>query len=380
MKILLLSELYLPIINGVVTSTSTLCKALEDEGHEVKVLSLANKQLIKENTFYNEAFSLEAIYPNAFATLKLDKQIYKEIITWNPDILHTQSEFSTMLFAKKIAKKLNIPIVHTYHTSYEDYVHYLFLPKILGKKLVASLLKKLLKNVTHIITPTKKIRKMLKLYGIKNTISVIPTGIELDFPILAQNKKNKLKQELGISEEKKILLFLGRIAKEKNIESLIEYIAQIKNENYFLLIAGDGPHRQELEKKAKELKIQERVLFAGMIPREKVYTYYQLADVFVSASTSETQGLTYIEALANARPLLCQYDTCLDNVLIPHKNGYFFKNFEEFENRANELFEESRYVKMQTFAKESVQHLSKKNFAKSVLDVYERAIKKKKSA
>ncbi len=371
MKILLLTELYLPVINGVVTSTSTLCNALQELGHDVRVLSLASRQLIQDNIYYNKAYSANFIYPNAFFSLFLDKNIYKEILAWNPDILHTQSEFSTLNFAKQISKKLHIPIVHTYHTSYEDYTHYFLMPKEKGKKLVAHALRKRLEPLSHIIAPSLKIKNMLEEYAINKDISIIPTGINLDFPIFTQEERNKLKRDMGIASGKKIFLFLGRLAKEKNVDILLEYMAKTKHEDWFLLIAGNGPHKGQLEKKAKELNVLEKIHFTGMVERENVYKYYQLADVFVSASTSETQGLTYIEALANSLPLLCKYDTCLDNVLIPNKNGCFFNSFEDFEENAFSLFQQIKEKKVKAEAFKSVKHYSKQEFAKQILKVYE---------
>ncbi len=379
MKILLLSELYLPIINGVVTSTSTLSKALCDLGHEVRVLSLEKKKCIRDNIYYNSALCVDKIYPDAYVSLKLDEEIFQDICAWQPDILHTQSEFTTMLFAKKIAKKLNIPIVHTYHTSYEDYTHYIFLPKNIGKAFVAFMLRKILNPVAHIIAPTKKIKDMLLDYNIKKEITTVPTGIDINFPLASEEELAKLRKSLSIEKEKKIFLSLGRIAKEKNIDCLLEYIAQSQKPDWILVIAGGGPYLDALKQRAKALNIEEKVRFTGMIVRDEIYKYYQFADIFISASTSETQGLTYIEALANARPLLCKYDTCLDDVLIPEKNGYFFNSYAEFCVNAIRILNQENNLSLKSFAKTSVTKFSTQIFAKSIEEVYRNSIENMKS-
>ena len=127
-----------------------------------------------------------------------------------------------------------------------------------------------------------------------------------------------------------VLISLGRLGTEKSLDELINrFAAAVKmRDDFVLLIVGDGPARAELEKQAKELGIANRVIFTGMVPPEKVHEYYQLGDIFVSASTSETQGLTYVEAAANRLPLLCKQDLCLRNVLLPGENGYEFTNEE----------------------------------------------------
>ncbi len=374
MKILLVTELYLPLINGVVTSTSTLCDALKERGHDVRVLTLSKQKSFENSVYCNKAMSIDKIYPDAYVSFSFDKEFYASILEWKPDIIHTQSEFTTMLFAKKIAKALSVPIVHTYHTSYEDYTHYIFLPKSMGKSFVAFVLGFILKPIKHIIAPTEKIQTMLIEYGFKTPISIIPTGIRLNFPILDTSEKQALKKSLNIGDEKKIFLSLGRIAKEKNIDCLLEYFAKPVDDSWLLLIAGGGPYLEDLQKKVKELKIEDKVRFTGMIPREEVYKYYQLGDIFTSASTSETQGLTYIEALANSTPLLCKYDICLDDVLLPDRNGFFFTTFEEFTANAHKLLESINHSNIKECAKESVQKYSTQNFAQSVENVYLKAI------
>lgn len=373
MKILLTSELYTPLINGVVTSTSTLCKALIERGHDVRVLTLSAKKekYFENNIYYNSAFSADFIYPHASFAFSLDSEYYKDILAWGPDIIHTQSEFSTYNFAKKIAKVLNIPLVHTYHTSYEDYTHYIFIPKKYAPSFTAFCLKHTLKASKAIIAPTGKIKTMLENYGIRQDISIIPTGIDLKEQYTTLEERLALKKEIGLNVEKKVLLSLGRIAKEKNIETLIEYMALFKEDTYQLLIVGGGPDKERLEKKVQALGIRDKVFFTGMVSPAETYKYYQLGDIFVCASTSETQGLTYIEALSHKLPLLCVYDICLENVLIPEENGYLFTCFEDFEANAKKIVDAtSKSNDMQEKARQIAEKYSISVFAEKVEKVY----------
>ncbi len=377
MRILLVSDLYLPIINGVVTSTAILAESLLARGHEVRVLSLSQigKTNVQGTIYYNSAFSIDRIYPNSYASFSFDAQIFQDICNWKPDIIHTQSEFSTYTFAKKIAKKLNVPMVHTYHTFYEDYTHYILIPKIVAKPLVALWLRKLMTPVSDIIVPTNKIKVALDGYNIKQPLHIIPTGIDLNFPTLTDKEKLSIKEALNISDDKKIFISLGRVAKEKGIEEILQYLSQMNSDKWILIIAGDGPNKKNLERLVNQLNLEDKVRFIGMIARDKIYKYYQLADIFVSASTSETQGLTYIEALANGKPLLCRYDTCLDNVLIPEKTGYFFNNFEEFSEYAEKLVKENlNSENMKKDIKLVADNYSKEKFAEQVEEIYKKII------
>src|SRR5699024_4227719 len=234
----------------------------------------------------------------------VNRLIYQNIIEWQPDIIHSHCEFSTFKMAEDIAEHLNIPIVHTYHTIYEDYTHYFSPNKKIGEKIVSYFSRRILNQTELVIAPTEKVKQLLNKYQVDTPIDVIPTGIDTDQFKQEVNKEKllQLKQKLGILEQDRVLLFIGRIAKEKNIEELVRYLSKMKAPHIKLLICGDGPFREELEGFINELHLSEQVIFTGMICPQEIATYYQLGDIFINASTSETQGLTYIEALLSGLP------------------------------------------------------------------------------
>lgn len=286
--------------------------------------------------------------------------------------MNSQCEFSTFLPAKKIAKNLHIPLIHTYHTVYEDYTHYFSTNIVLGKTVVKKLTKSILGKTDCVIAPTEKIRKMLVNYGVNQPIEVIPTGIELEKykKITDEHDLISLKKELNIPQGTLILLFVGRLADEKNIDELLRYSALL-NRNSMLLIVGDGPEKVRLEKLVLELGIAGRVRFVGMICPDEVSKYYHAADLFVSASTSETQGLTYIEALASGLPLLCRKDSCLEDILKNGVNGYQYTDFQSFfrfiEKEANnpsilKLLKNNASIEVQSYSTDS--------FTDHILSVY----------
>lgn len=379
MKILLATDLYKPAVNGVVTSTVSLKRSLENLGHEVRVLTLSEIDYIDmdQDVYAISSMNVNKIYPGARVRFFRDRSIIKEIINWKPDIIHTQSEFSTFQMAKYITHFLPIPIVHTYHTVYEDYTHYFSPSKKTGRKIVSVFTKKRLNDAEEVIVPTDKVARLLKGYEVEQPISVIPTGIELDkFQKPVDDKKlTELRSRYNIPQNAFLLVSLGRLGKEKNIEELLYFLSMIKLKPYFLIV-GDGPNNYQLREYAKELGVDKHVIFTGMIDPKEVPIYYQVADLFISASTSETQGLTYIEALASGLPALCREDESIENVIIDGKNGYQYRSFKEFESCLYTLIKDCEaYKDMAKFAKEfALENYSSAAFGEQVYEVYERAL------
>ena len=379
MKILITTDWYNTAINGVVTSVINLENELRNKGHEVKILTLSEDfhPRCEGNVYYVPSINMNKIYPNARASIFLHKEYIEEIIMCNPDIVHSQCEFTTFIYAKKIAETLDIPIVHTYHTIYEDYTHYISPSKTIGRKAVATLSKKILRNVQAVIAPTEKVSNLLKEYGVEREVYTIPTGIDLKkFNITLSNKqKEKMKKEFGIPENNVILLSVGRLAKEKKIDEIIKYINMIKRENISMLIVGDGPYRNKLEKEVQELNLGNKVIFAGMISPEEVPSYYQLGDIFISASNSETQGLTYLEALASGLPSVCKSDPCIKDVIINGYNGFQYDSFESFENHINYINDNKEiYGSLSENARLTAEKYTTGLFADKVESLYERVI------
>lgn len=380
MKILLSTECYAPVINGVVTSVMNLEKELMELGHEVKILTLSTtkQSYRKDHVTYIRSLGAGKLYPGARFTLRTDNEFIEELIDWQPDIIHSQCEFSTFLMARQIAKKVQIPMVHTYHTVYEDYTHYFSPNKKWGKAMVAIFTRKVLKNTEYVIAPTNKVRSLLHEYGVNRPILVIPTGINLNkisIPI-GDYEKQILRKQIGIPDHHRVLLFVGRLAKEKNIEEIILYLSKMDLEDVALLIVGDGPNRESLEQYAKKLGIINHIHFVGMVSPNEISSYYQLGDVFVSASNSETQGLTYVEALANGVPALCRKDACLDEVIKDGVNGWQYSIFEEFAEKLHDILSQNdQYQRLSNHARAgAISNYSSVAFARKVEQIYQHAI------
>ncbi len=348
MKILITTDLFRPSVNGVVTSVVNLTKGLEAKGHEVRILTLSpdHHSFTKDNVCYIGSVDTGRIYPGTHFRIHRPKQFIKELITWHPDVVHSQCELSTFSIARRIANACRSPLIHTYHTVYEDYTHYFCPVRSLGKHLVSVFSRHILDQTDAVIAPSQKVAGLLAQYGVHTSVSVIPTGIDLgrfssDGPERAGNKDSDLLPGMAFRNTETLkLIFVGRLAKEKNIPELLDLIAFCRDLPIGLIIVGDGPERASLIKHCEQLKITNSVIFTGMVSPENVGRYYSLGDVFVNSSNSETQGLTYIEALASGLPLLCKKDTCLDGVIKDGQNGWQYESPADFRTHLSELLDD----------------------------------------
>ena len=389
MKVLITTDLYVTETNGVVTSVRNLWEELTKRGHEVRILTLSgNRKSHKEgHVYYIKSIPFGVVYPDVRMPISYRNELIQELIDWKPDVIHSQCEFFSFQFARRIAKKTGAPLVHTYHTLYEQYVPYLIptktLRKRLGKKLskrmVATLSRKRLKHVDTVIAPTRKVEHSLRQYGLPNEIRVIPTGISIDkyqYRMPAEERARR-RQELGIPEDHQVLLNLGRLGTEKNLGELMTLFSVLLTQNPKLtfLIVGDGPAKADLEQQARDLGVADHVIFTGMVEPSEVQNYYQLGDVFVSASTSETQGLTYIEAAANGLPLVCREDPCLDDVIEEGVNGYEYTASEEFIQEISSVLQDPHWRDSAGHSSEEIAATFDKScFAEKVEDIYEQAL------
>lgn len=382
MKILITADCYTPTINGVVTSILNLETELRRLGHDVKILCPSENfhSSESENVYRIGSVGVGRIYSGARAALRISQSHLQKLIDWKPDIIHSQSEFSSFIMAKRIAAEVNCPIVHTYHTVYENYTHY-FSPSItLGRKAVIVMTKRILRHTKAVIAPSQKIERLLKDYGIEQPIKVIPTGLRLKkfSDEISVNIINELKAKLGIPLKSRVLITVGRAAKEKNIDELIRYFTRLDIENTVFVIVGGGPYLDALKDLAYAENISDKMIFTGAVEPENIAAYYRLGDIFLSASQSETQGLTYIEALASGLPAVCRRDDCLNDVITNGKNGGQYTDFKEFSELIRTfLFNDELYKSMSENAVQTAQKYSAEKFAKDVETVYMEILEKR---
>lgn len=376
MKVLITTDLFSPSVNGVVTSVANLREGLERRGHEVRVLTLSpdTHSYIWNNNYYISSINISWFYPDTRLKLLPSHRILKELIEWHPDVVHSQCEFSTYSYARKIAAECNAPLIHTYHTVYEDYTHYFCPIRSLGKALVAKFTRDKLEHTDCVIAPSAKVSTLLHGYHVNKPTEVVPTGIDVErFAAIPSREWIEDKKALyRLRDDELTLLFIGRLAKEKNVEELLEMLKENPDLPVRLLIVGDGPDREELAEICRNSSVlRDRVVFAGMAAPSEVNYYYHLGDCFVNASTSETQGLTYIEAMAAGLPLLCRKDACLDGIVAEGKTGWQYENSRQFADAVRKLYRDRKLLETMSENAQSVSEgFSKRMFATKVENVY----------
>lgn len=388
MKVALFSDTFPPEINGVATATNTLFQALKAQGHTVYVVTTnpySNQTTFHNNILRVPGITLKRIYNYklaGFINLKARKVIKK----MNLDLIHVQTEAGIGIMGRLIASKYHIPLVYTYHTMYYDYTYYVTKGAFdqTAKSLVKKFSKIMCDTSAEFTTPSYKTKDSLRSYGVNKYINVVPNGIDLsrfEEDRIDKNFIADFKQKYNL-ENKYILLSLGRVAKEKSIDVIIngysEYLKTNPSLDTVLLIVGDGPCREELEQQCKNLNIEKNCIFVGKVPYEQVPFFYYMADLYLAASITETQGLTFIESIASKTLVLCRFDENLQEVIEDGKTGFFFKDNKTFVEKLlfiMNMKEEDR-KKIIEYAYERNKRYSMETFASRMEEVYNRALKK----
>ena len=391
MKIALFTDTYTPEINGVASSCRTLRDVLVKYGHEVLVVTtnpFNNKVFLDEdNTVRVPGIEIKKLYNYRLAGL-YNSEAMKFVRRFNPDIIHTQTEYGIGLFARTAADQLKVPLVYTYHTMYEDYTYYItggYFDRV-AKNVFRVLTRGLVSGADEFITPSSKTKDYMRQIGVDSYINVIPTGIDFKkfFPEnLPKGIKQELRKKYNISPNTFTLLSLGRIAQEKSIDYSIkcfEYFLKKHPEvDTKMIITGKGPAEDELKAYVKEHNLEKNVIFTGPCSPSEVQNYYSLGDAFISSSLSETQGLTYMEAMAAHLYVLARYDHNLIDVIQDEDTGFFFENEEEFSDKFFEAYKlhKNKDTKMLDKAIKGIDQYSIDTFYNNIIKAYNHALKQK---
>lgn len=385
MRIGLFTDTYTPDINGVVSSIVTLQRELEKNGHDVYVITNHKAMTMKKegNVLRLPGLELKWLYGYKLST-PYHFSARDEIKNMHLDVIHVHTEFGVGMFGRIVAKYLNIPVVTTYHTMYEDYTHYVNRFEIdevdkVTKKVVSTFSRSISDSAQAVISPSEKTKETLLKYGVKTPIYVIPTGLNFDkfHPDNIDPKQvQAIREQYGIHEDERLIVFVGRIAQEKSIEIPIEGFRYVKDPKIKLMIVGGGPQLEELQEMVKRYHLEKQVIFTDKKLPEEVPAYYACADCFVSASLTETQGMTYIEALACGLPVFARYDDVLKDLVIEEDSGFLFETPQEFADKLTDFMHRSDEER-KAFSKRALEKIVKydsKVFYSKVLSVYYQAI------
>lgn len=392
MRIGLFTDTYLPNINGVATSVNQLEVELIKHGHTVFIITSSNesKVTVEKNIIRVPGVQLRKLYGYSFSGI-YSFFAARFIRKLNLDVIHVHTEYGVGIFGRLMATQLKLPLVYTYHTMMEDYTHY-FTKATLGrferqvKKFLISSSKFFADKCTELIVPSTKTYKAMKRYGVTNHINVIPTGIDISkysTENIDENEVKAIKKKYGLNKNDFVAIFVGRLAPEKSVDMIIETFKMLKEQrinDIKLLIVGDGPAYDDLAKKVNEYKLKRTVKLVGSVSNEDIPAYYHSAEVFVSTSITETQGLTFIEAMASHLPIVCRYDDNLKNIIDDHKNGFFIENEQEMAEKLIDLadMKVDDYNRLSNNARLKAQDFSSTIFYEKVIIVYENAIRNKR--
>lgn len=378
MNIGLFTDTYYPQVSGVATSISILRDTLEAMGHQVYIFT-SNDPKVSRNVYERNIFRFPSFPFTGFPDRRLAYsgalhavQIAKEL---NLDIVHTQTEFSMGLMGKFVAFSLKIPAIHTYHTMYQDYLHYVANGKLIGPRTVKTAVRNYLKNMEGVVAPSQLVYETMVAYGVTAPIRVIPTGVNVHHNV-TEAQTQELRQQLGLTTDTPVALSLGRLAFEKNIEDTIDAFQAVLTQNAAakLVIAGDGPARQTLTDHVQALGITDNVMFTGMIEHDDVPRYYAMADVFVSSSQSESQGLTYLEALTAHTPIVVMNSPYVKDLITDSSIGVGLDDVDELAVALLPYLNKTAQVGDLSKRDAKINEVSAEHFGAEMLKFYETVI------
>lgn len=303
MKILFISDVYFPRINGVSTSIETFRRNLRALGHTVHLIAPDYQSPSPDETDIVRVparaipFDPEDRLMSYSGVMKDLDRLRRE----QYDIIHIQTPFVAHYLGTKLSKLLDIPCVETYHTFFEEYLyHYIpLIPKKVMRFVAQRFSRHQGNSLNGMIVPSHPMLQVLKNYGITTHAEVIPTGIEP--ASFVQGDRASFRKNYNIPQERPMLLFVGRVAHEKNIGFLLKVLGEVRKEisDVLFVIAGEGPARESLQQESKALGLDDNIMFIGYLDRNtELNSCYRSADIFVFSSRTETQGLVLLEAMA----------------------------------------------------------------------------------
>ncbi|WP_071131391.1 glycosyltransferase family 4 protein [Enterococcus timonensis] len=378
MKIGLFTDTYFPQVSGVATSIKTLKEALESRGHQVYIFTTTDPNVLEQE---KDIIRMPSV---PFVSFKDRRIVVRGMLSayyiakeLGLEMIHTQTEFGCGILGKMVAHQMKIPCVHTYHTMYEDYLHYIAKGKIFRPSHVKLLSRFFSHHLSGLVCPSMRVVETLQKYGVSTPLRVIPTGINLQKFSKDQVEEAaivELRQRYGYTKDTILLLSLSRLSYEKNIQEVLHGFTEIIKEipEARLLIAGNGPYVEELNELTQKLGLEDVVTFAGEVNQEIVPVYYRAADYFVSCSTSESQGLTYTEAMASSTQCVVCGNEYIDSLFDHPSFGQTFKQPEEFAESFLSYYQ-SKQIKDSQLLAEKLYSLSSEKFAEDILEFYDAA-------
>ncbi|NPV91441.1 MAG: glycosyltransferase family 4 protein [Firmicutes bacterium] len=380
MRIGIFSDSYKPYISGVVISIENTVRELKEMGHEVYIFAPRYPEATEDEPGIFRFRSFRSPTNNDFSVaIPISLKMGSIIKGLDLDLIHVHSPFLLGRLGAVQARRMGIPLVFTYHTLYEQYVHYVPLQQDLTRRLTVQITRYFCNQCDTVITPTSKVKQILDDYGVKSPIEVLPTGIDLDR--FKNGDRQWLRKKFGLSQGDKVLLFVGRLSKEKNLEFLIRAFTRIAGlPDVYLVLVAQGPEEDALKELVRDLGLGDRVIFAGRMVDDDLVNSYYGADLFVFPSVTETQGLVVVEAMATGLPVVAldafgvseMVDNGINGILTDH-------DLECFSSAVITLLrDEQMWKQMSENALKKAELLSAPVITSQLVEIYQRLINSKK--
>ncbi len=302
MRIALITDVYKPVINGVVNHVSLLKKYYEQWGEQVWLFvpGSQDEEDDEPNVVRIPGIPIaDTGYHLSFTIDQRSRELLKQM-----EVIHVHHPFISGSIGLSFSLRYRIPLIFTNHTRYDLYVQqYLpLLPEALSETALQAYFQLFSQRCAAIIAPSESVARVMQEWGVQGKVRVIPNGVELD--LFAEVSPTFSRSDLGISEQAVVGIYVGRMSGEKSVDRLIRLTPYILEEapQFHLLLVGGGPKIDDYRETVEQLEIQDHVTFTGPVPYEKTPEYYRISDFFVSASVTEVHPLTFIEAAASGLP------------------------------------------------------------------------------
>ena len=387
MNILFISDVFFPRVNGVSTSINTFATELRALGHQVTLIAPSYSDEDKQEEWIVRVPSHMIYFDPEDRLMNFGK--LKALLPWvrdrHFDVIHIHTPFTAHYVGIHFGKKLDIPVVETYHTFFEDYLHHYlpFIPQFISRKLARTISRRQCNAVDGIVSPSKPMLDVLKQYGIKTPSEVVATGLDDSSFANVDGEHFRISHDIPLTQP--MLLFVGRVAHEKNINFLLEmHVKLIRNHpDALLVITGEGPAKESIKHSMVRLGITNKVRMIGYLDRShELIACYKAADIFVFASKSETQGLVLLEAMAQGTAVVALAELGTKSILIEGEGVLIAKDdIDDFAHKVSVLLSDP--TKRQMIGERGRQHAQEKwgagTLAKKVFKFYKNTINQKSS-
>lgn len=378
MKIGIFTCNYKPLINGLSSSIEIFSREFRAQGHEVFIFAPQYPGHCEREEGVFRFPSLRVPTHHQYTLpLPFSSRVEAALLQLGLDLLHAQHPFLLGNFALRAARRLNLPLVFTHHTLYEEYAHYIPLASGWVRKFAIRRSTSFANRADLVIAPTRGLKEILMQRGVRTRIEVVPTGVEME----EERKMAFTPEDLEIPSSAKILLSVGRLAKEKNLRFLLSAFSRLSSEfpDVYLILVGDGDERARLETWVRARGLKGKVRFMGAQPRNQLARFYRSAHLLLFPSLSEAQGLVVAESMAQGLPVVALRSFAAEELIENGSNGYLAEGLEMFLDRVRDLLlHEEKRRSFAEKAKEKAREFSAPAMAARMLHFYQELLEVRK--